>query len=74
MTLLAAEDAKRGPYQPCPCGSGKKFRFCHGNSSLGSPFSGVASAKAAAPEKRVIPLHTEHLSARASDSARGATK
>lgn len=30
MALVAAEDARRGPYQPCPCGSGKKFRFCHG--------------------------------------------
>ena len=26
-----AKTAKRGPYQPCPCGSGQKFRFCHGN-------------------------------------------
>jgi uncharacterized protein len=74
MTLLAAEDAKRGPYQPCPCGSGKKFRFCHGNSSPDSLFSGVASAKAAAPEKRVMLLQTEHLSARASNSTIGATK
>ena len=30
---VAAEDARRGPYAPCPCGSGKKFRFCHGNSA-----------------------------------------
>jgi uncharacterized protein len=30
MAWVAAEDAKHGPYQPCPCGSGKKFRFCHG--------------------------------------------
>jgi uncharacterized protein len=30
MTMVAAEDARRGPYQPCPCGSGVKFRFCHG--------------------------------------------
>jgi len=74
MTLLAAEDAKRGPYQPCPCGSGKKFRFCHGNSSPDSLFSGVASAEAAAPENRAIPLHIEHQSARASDAAQGATK
>jgi uncharacterized protein len=74
MTLLAAEDAKRGPCQPCPCGSGKKFRFCHGNSSPDSLFSGVASAKAAAPEKRVMLLQTEHLSARASNSTIGATK
>jgi len=30
MVLTAAEDARRGPYAPCPCGSGKTFRFCHG--------------------------------------------
>ena len=30
MAWIAAEDEKHGPYQPCPCGSGKKFRFCHG--------------------------------------------
>jgi uncharacterized protein len=31
MATIAADDAKRGPYQPCPCGSGEKYRFCHGN-------------------------------------------
>lgn len=30
MTMVAAEDARRGPYRSCPCGSGAKFRFCHG--------------------------------------------
>jgi len=59
MTLIAAEDAKRGPYQPCACGSGLKFRFCHGNSQPRSPFSGVgrAATKEAPPESRVIPRH-----------------
>ena len=33
MALVAAEDDKQGPYRPCPCGSGKKFRFCHGSKS-----------------------------------------
>ena len=32
MAWVATEDAKHGPYQSCPCGSGKKFRFCHGKS------------------------------------------
>ena len=41
MALVAAEDAKRGPYEPCPCGGGGKFRFCHGNPAPHSPFSGV---------------------------------
>jgi uncharacterized protein len=31
MGLIAAEDARRSPYGPCPCGSGRKFRFCHGS-------------------------------------------
>ena len=39
MALVAAEDEKRGPYHPCPCGSGNKFRFCHGNRAPRSPFS-----------------------------------
>jgi uncharacterized protein len=33
--LLAAEDAARyahvGRNQPCPCGSGNKYKHCHGN-------------------------------------------
>jgi uncharacterized protein len=30
MALAAADDARNGPYRPCPCGSARKFRFCHG--------------------------------------------
>jgi uncharacterized protein len=33
VALTSAEDEKRGPYAPCPCGCGKKFRFCHGDSA-----------------------------------------
>ncbi len=47
MALVAAEDAKRGPYQPCPCGSGRKFRFCHGDRAPQSTFTGVSSAVSA---------------------------
>jgi uncharacterized protein len=31
MASIGADDVRRGPYQACPCGSGQKFRFCHGN-------------------------------------------
>jgi uncharacterized protein len=31
MARISKEDEKAGPYRPCPCGSGKKFRFCHGD-------------------------------------------
>ena len=44
MALTAAEDAQRGRYQPCPCGSGRKFRSCHGNSAPHTPFSGLDPA------------------------------
>ena len=44
MAITAAEDAGRGPYQPCPCGSGEKFRFCHGQRAPASPFSGLGPA------------------------------
>jgi uncharacterized protein len=30
MASIAAEDKERGAYARCPCGSGRKFRFCHG--------------------------------------------
>jgi uncharacterized protein len=38
MALVAAEDKRRGPYASCPCGSGRKFRFCHGAREA-QPFS-----------------------------------
>jgi uncharacterized protein len=41
MPWLAAEDAKQGVYRPCPCGSGRKLRFCHGDKAPASPFSRV---------------------------------
>jgi uncharacterized protein len=31
MAAFADDDARRGPYHSCTCGSGQKFRFCHGN-------------------------------------------
>ena len=30
MAWAAAADERGGPYSPCPCGSGRKLRFCHG--------------------------------------------
>ena len=33
MAAIAAEDQKRGPYQPCSCASGRKFRVCHGHTA-----------------------------------------
>jgi len=41
MAHMKAEDKRRDPYGPCPCGSGDKFRFCHGPRAPRSPISGV---------------------------------
>jgi uncharacterized protein len=53
MALIAAEDAKRGPYVPCACGSGQKFRFCHGNRAPDSPFSPLGDPTVAPQDGRV---------------------
>jgi uncharacterized protein len=47
MAVYARDDAARGPYSPCTCGSGAKFRFCHGPKPPPSPFSGVSTPSAA---------------------------
>ena len=70
MALIAAEDMKRGPYVPCPCGSGRKFRFCHGNREPHSPFSAVSVATAAPQDGRVRPVHGQ-LASRSSGGADG---
>jgi uncharacterized protein len=43
MTWVAENDARGGAYRPCSCGSGRKFRFCHGDRSPVSAFTGVAA-------------------------------
>lgn len=40
MGMIAEQDTNR-TYQPCPCGSGKKFRFCHGAKAPQSLFTGL---------------------------------
>jgi uncharacterized Fe-S cluster-containing radical SAM superfamily protein len=59
MALTAVEDDRRGPYQPCPCGSGQKFSFCHGNNAPRTPFSGVNPAADAPQDGRVTPVRDE---------------
>jgi len=43
MQHVAVEDEKRGVYRPCTCGSGRKFRFCHGAKAPASAFSRLES-------------------------------
>jgi len=36
MDLYAAQDARRGRNDPCTCGSGRKWKHCHGVRALSS--------------------------------------
>jgi uncharacterized protein len=74
MSWIADEDAREGPYRPCPCGSGLKFRFCHGNRAPQSPFSGVSPAKTARRDGLVNAAHSELASDSFFRDAQGATK
>jgi len=60
MALVAAEDAKRGPYVPCACGSGQKFRFCHGNRAPDSPFSSLGDATVSSQDGRAAQSGAAH--------------
>jgi uncharacterized protein len=41
MELVAGRDAQLAHNAPCSCGSGNKFRKCHGNRNPESPFSSL---------------------------------
>ncbi len=51
MLWVRNEDSKRDPYAPCPCGNGKKFKFCHG----GAPTKGRSSLRAGAINSLPLP-------------------
>ena len=74
IAWVASEDAKRGPYQPCPCGSGKKFRFCHGKRTPGSLFSGVNPRKNDLHVGHVTDMHAKVESPASSGSVHEATE
>jgi uncharacterized protein len=74
MALIAGEDARGGPYRSCPCGSGRKFRFCHGNPEPSSRFSGVSPETATPQDWVVVPMHAEIPSRASPGGTHGKTK
>ena len=44
-----ATEGEVGPRQPCPCGSGRRYKACHGSAAgapaayVGRPFEGLPS-------------------------------
>ncbi len=51
MLWVRNEDSKRDPYAPCPCGGGKKFKFCHGR----APAKAQAGSRAEAINSLSLP-------------------
>ncbi|MGA8845561.1 MAG: SEC-C metal-binding domain-containing protein, partial [Nocardioides sp.] len=47
-STASGEEGAVGPRQPCPCGSGKRYKACHGGAGGGAgafiarPFEGLA--------------------------------
>jgi preprotein translocase subunit SecA len=60
----AGGNGKIGRNDPCPCGSGKKYKFCHGANANGAPQNGTLTA----------PVHTNGAAVgRPAAPANGAT-
>jgi hypothetical protein len=62
-----------GPRQPCPCGSGKRFKACHGAEGgaggvyVGRPFEGLPSECDIVAMRELVPSATAPLSVKGTD-------
>jgi Family of unknown function (DUF5926)/SEC-C motif len=62
----APVEGEVGPRQPCPCGSGKRFKACHGSGSsdtvwVGRPFAGLPSECDIVALREFVPAATAPL-------------
>ena len=71
-TEAAAPAGEVGPRQPCPCGSGRRYRACHGSASgpavayVARPFAGLAGEADLIALREIVPAATAPLSLRSS--------
>lgn len=69
----ATTDGAVGPRQPCPCGSGRRFRACHGSAGgppqvfVRRPFEGLASECDVIALRELVPSATAPLRLRGDD-------
>jgi hypothetical protein len=62
-----AEPGEVGPRQPCPCGSGRRYKACHGSPDgpppayVGRPFAGLASECDVIALRELVPAATTPL-------------
>ena len=63
----APDGATTGPRQPCPCGSGRRYKACHGNDAgappvfVARPFEGLGSEADVVALREFVPAATAPL-------------
>ena len=69
----SSQPGEVGPRQPCPCGSGKRYKACHGAEGgaapvfVGRPFEGLASECDIVAMRELVPSATAPLSVKGTD-------
>jgi hypothetical protein len=69
----AAAPGEVGPRQPCPCGSGRRYKACHGSSDgpapvyVARPFAGLAGEADLIAMRELVPAATAPLHLTGSD-------
>ena len=70
---VAATEGEVGPRQPCPCGSGKRYKACHGAPGgagevyVGRPFEGLPSECDIVALRELVPAATAPLTVKDTD-------
>ncbi len=72
-TAEAPASGEVGPRQPCPCGSGRRYKACHGSSDgpvpvyVARPFAGLAGEADIIALRELVPAATAPLTLTGSD-------
>jgi hypothetical protein len=70
---VATQEGEVGPRQPCPCGSGKRYKACHGAPGgagdvyVGRPFEGLPSECDIIALRELVPAATAPLTVKDTD-------
>jgi hypothetical protein len=72
-TQTATPEGEVGPRQPCPCGSGRRYKACHGSADgpapgfVARPFAGLAGEADLIAMRELVPAATAPLALAGSD-------
>ncbi len=72
-TQSATPEGEVGPRQPCPCGSGRRYKACHGSTDgpaptfVARPFAGITGEADLIAMRELVPAATAPLALEGSD-------